>query len=123
MDWPGFHRLSRLTRCLLTGVGGGLAVAAVLSFWFTSHPMLHSEFETPEGRAILLPRVLRVAPWLMVVPVVAGALAGLVRHRRGSEGFPKLPWRTARHLVFVTALLWTAEALVLWAFVRLLRSS
>lgn len=115
-SWP------RRARCIVTGGIAGWCAATVLSCWLIPHPLLHSEFEQPEWRAVVLTRVLRTAPYLLLAPPIAGLLIGFIRYQRGWNGFPKLDWRVARHLLFVTSLLWILQLALLWWYAVLLQS-
>jgi len=107
-------------RCVVTGTIAGWCAATLLSSWLVPHPLLHSEFEKPAWRAVVLTRVLRSAPYLLLAPPIVGLLIGMIRYRRGWHGLPQLPWRVARHLLFVNAVLWILQLALLQWYARLL---
>lgn len=101
----------------------GLLVAGFLGCWFISHPLLHSEMTQPEWRAVVLPRVMGAAPYLMATPVMVALAAGMIRYRRGSDGDDRPPawWRAIGHVVFLISFFWIAQVLLLWWYAALLR--
>src|SRR5256885_4914670 len=90
---------SRLHRCLLRSLVAGWALGTGLTFFLVSHAPLHREFDDAHWRAVVLPRVFRVAPWFYSGPIALALLVGFVAYRRGWEATTSEKWRKARLLL------------------------